>query len=88
MKKKHFPKNPIYFRIYADFEADNEEDNSNIGNEKTNNSKQNPVLNGYRIISELDVLQSGYYESPLGYDNVGWFVNEVIKVKNKMVFNL
>ena len=26
------------------------------------------------------------YESPLGYDNVDWFVNEVIKVENKMVF--
>ena len=26
--KKHFHKNPLYFRIYADFEADNEKDNS------------------------------------------------------------
>ena len=30
--KKHFHKNPIYFRIYADFEADNEKDDSKIGN--------------------------------------------------------
>ena len=30
--KKHFQKNPLYFRIYADFEADNETDNSSIGN--------------------------------------------------------
>ena len=34
--KKHFHKNQLYFRIYADFVADNEKDNSIIGN-KTNN---------------------------------------------------
>ena len=34
--KKHFHKNPLYFRIYADFEADNEKDNSIIGNKTTN----------------------------------------------------
>ena len=28
-----------------------------------------------------DVLQSGYYESALGYDNVDWFVKEVIKLE-------
>ena len=33
-----------------------------------------------------DVLKSGYYESPLGYDNVEWFVKEVIKLENKMAF--
>ena len=33
-----------------------------------------------------DVLESGYYESPVGFDNVDWFVNEVIKVENKMTF--
>ena len=33
-----------------------------------------------------DVLKSGYYKSPLGYDNVYWFVDEVIKVENKMAF--
>ena len=69
--KKHFHTNPFYFRIIADFEADFEIDDSNIGNKTTNNIKQNPVLNGYYIITELeDVLESGYYESPLGYDNV------------------
>ena len=52
--KKHFHKNPLYFRIYADFEADNEKDNSNIGNKTTNIYKQNPVLNGYHIDSELE----------------------------------
>ena len=85
--KKHFHKNPLYFRIYADFEADNEKDNSIIGNKTTNIYKQNPVLNGYYIISELeDVLKSDYYKSPLGYNNVGWFVDEVIKLENKMAF--
>ena len=33
-----------------------------------------------------DVLESGYYESPLGYKNVDWYVNQVIKIKNKMAF--
>ena len=33
-----------------------------------------------------DVLKSGYYESPLGYDNVDWFVKEVLELENKMVF--
>ena len=85
--KNHFHKNPFYFRIYADFEADNEKDYSFVGNKTTNIYKQNPVLNGYRIVSELeDVLQSGYHKSPLGYDNVDWFVDEVIKLENKKAF--
>ena len=33
-----------------------------------------------------NVLESGYYESPLGYDNVDWFVKEVIKLENKKAF--
>ena len=65
--KKHFHKNPLYFRIYAAFEANIEKDNSKIGNKTTNIYKQNPVPNGYYIISELeDVLESDHYESPLG----------------------
>ena len=57
--KKHFHKNPFHFRIYADFEADNKIDISIIGNKTTNIYKQNPVLNGYHIVSELeDVLKS------------------------------
>ena len=32
--KKPFHKNPLYFSIYADFEADNEKDNSSVGNRK------------------------------------------------------
>ena len=85
--KKHFHKKPLFFRIIGDFEANNEIDNSKIGNKTTNIYKQNPVLIGYYIISELnEVLQSGYYESPLGYIKVDWFVKEVIKLENKMAF--
>ena len=83
--KKHFHKNPIYFRIYSDFEADNEKDNSSIGNKTINIYKQNPVLNGYHIVSQLeDVLKCGYHKSALGYNNVDWFVDEVIKLENKL----
>ena len=82
--KKHFHKNPLYFRIIADFEANNEKDDSKMGNKTTNIYKQNPALNGYYLISELeDDLKSGYYESPLGYDIVEWFVKEDIKLEKK-----
>ena len=86
--KKQFHKNPLYFRINADFEADREiEDNKVVCKKTTKINKQNPMLNGYHIESELDdVLKSGYSKSPLGYNNVYWFVNEVIKSKNKMNF--
>ena len=78
--KKHFLKNPLHFKINADFEADNEIDDFSIGNKTTNILKQNPVCSGFYIVPELnDVLQTGYYESPLGYDNVDWFVGEVKK---------
>ena len=30
--KIHFHENLLYFRIYADFEADNEKDKSSVGN--------------------------------------------------------
>ena len=85
--EKYFHKNPLSFRIYADFKADNEKDNKCVGNKTTNIYKQNPVLNGYHIVSELkDVLKSDYFKSPLGYDNVDWFVDDVIKIENKMAF--
>ena len=87
-KKKLFHMTPLSFRIYADFKADNEKDNSGIGNKTTNIYKQNPVINGYHIISELeDVLWSGYFKSALGYDNVDWFVDKVIKLENKVAFD-
>ena len=59
--RKHFHKNALYFRLYANSSADNEIDNTHIGNKTTKIYKQNQVLNGYRIVSELeDVLESGY----------------------------
>ena len=70
----------MYFRLYAVFEADNKIDNSRIVNKTTNVYKQNPVLDVYHIESGLEnVLKSGYYKSPLGYNNVDWFVNELKK---------
>ena len=33
-----------------------------------------------------EVLKSDYYKSPLRYDNVDWFFNEVINFENKMAF--
>ena len=48
--KKHFPENPFYFRIYADFEADIEKYNSGVGKKTTNIYKQNPVLIGYEKV--------------------------------------
>ena len=88
--KNHFHKNPLHLRIDADFEADIERDSFSIGNITTTFFKQNPVLYGYHIESELeDVLKGGYDKSPLGYDNVDWFVNEVEKPKKlKWLFTL
>ena len=79
--EEHFhKKKPLYFRFIADFGADNEINGSSLGNKTTISYKQTPVLNGYYIISELeDVLESGYYESFLGYNNVDWYVKEVVK---------
>ena len=80
----HFYKTLSYFRNPAVFEANNEDDISSIGNKTTNIYKQNPVVNGIYKVSEVnDVLQSGYYESPLAYKNVVWFVNEVITLEKQ-----
>ena len=58
---------------------------NSIGNKTTNIYKQNLILNGYYVVSELDNgLQSGYHESSLGYENVDSFVIEVVKAENKM----
>ena len=85
--KKYFQKNKLYFRIYVDFEADNEKENDKIGDKTTNIYKQEPVCNGYNIVSELeDILKSGYHKSPLGHENVNWFVDEIIKLENQMNF--
>ena len=61
--------------------------NSSVGNKTTKVYKQNPVLNGYEIVSELeDVLKRGYYKSLLGYDNVDWFVDEIMKLEKRIAF--
>ena len=46
--KKDLHKKSLYFKFYADFEADNEIHFSCIGNEISNILKQNPVFNGFR----------------------------------------
>ena len=81
--------NPLFFRIYTDFEADNGFDKSSTGRKTTNSHKQKPILNGYPKVFELeDVFKSGYYKSPLGYDSVDWFVEEVKRLENKIVLYL
>ena len=85
--KNLFNKNPLYFTIFADFEADNEIDNSSIGNKTTNIYEQIPVINGYHVKSDMeDVLKSSYYVSPLCYCSLDWFVNEVNKLESKVAF--
>ena len=77
--KKFFHKIKIYFRKYEDFGAGKDFDKSNMGDKTTKLHKQNPVSNGYYIVSDLnDVSKIGYYSSTLGYCNVDWLVNEVI----------
>ena len=86
-QKKHFRKKLLFLRLVGDFEADNETDNPSIGNKTTNIYKQDPVCNGFCIISELEGnLETGYFSSKIVYNNVGWFVNEFIKLQSKMAF--
>ena len=88
-KKKYFHKNPLYFLIYADFEAFIEIVVSSRGNKTTDVYKQNLVCNGYYILFEFfNVLQSGSYETALGLDKVDWFADEAIKLQHKMSFYL
>ena len=69
--KRHFHKSPLYSTNYANFEADSEVENSGQRNKTTNSYKQNPIFNGYYIVSELDdVSQNDSYESPSEYNNV------------------
>ena len=42
--KKIFHKNPLFFRINADFEAGSEKDKSSVVKKTTKSYKQNPVL--------------------------------------------
>ena len=32
-------------------------------------------------------MKSDYYESPLRYHNVDWYVSEIIKIEIKIIFN-
>ena len=86
--KDDFHENPLHFRIIADFEPENEnEDNKAVCNKTANVYKQNDVCIDYYIISELDdVLESGYYKFPIKFENVDWFVDEVTKLEVKMTF--
>ena len=53
----------------------------------TYNNKQNHMMKGYITVSDLDdVLQRCCYESPVGYDNVDWFVIESMKLETKVTF--
>ena len=80
--KKQFHKIPLFFRIYEDFEANNEIDNFSIENKTTNVYKQNQVCNCCNLVSDIiDVSKTGWYESPLVYDNVEWSVYEIIKLE-------
>ena len=79
----------MFFRNIADFEADNGINVSIIGDKTNNIHKQNLVCNGYFFIPELNVvLHSGFQKSPLGHENLDWFVNEVKKLENRMNFYL
>ena len=77
----------MYFAINGDFEAANEIEKSNIGNKTIENFQPKPVCIGYYKKSEMiDILQSGFSESPLGYKNFDWFVDEIIKLDSQMNF--
>ena len=53
--KNHFHKNSTHLRIIADFEIDNEiEDSKAVCNNTTIVFKQNLMMNGYNIVSELE----------------------------------
>ena len=52
--ENHFHKNLLNFRVYAEFEADNENDNSSIASKTNNIFKRNPIFIGYKMVSELD----------------------------------
>ena len=32
------------------------------------------------------MLESGYYDTPLGYNNADWYRDEIIKIEKKMAF--
>ena len=55
--EKNFQKISFSFRMFEDFEADNEFDNSKVGDGTTNFYTQNLICTGYYMKSDLyDVL--------------------------------
>ena len=78
--KQHYQKIPLYFRIYADFECNNSPVESNVGLHTINIYKQNPVCNGYYILSDLPSILQSEHRSKFGPNNVDWFVDEIIKL--------
>ena len=60
---------------------------SYIGYKTTNIYKRNPVCNVFYILSGFnDILESGCYESTLGYNTDSWFVDEISTSKKEMNF--
>ena len=81
--KKHYQKVPL-FTVYADFECNNEIDNSTISEKTTNINRQNLYCNRYCIVSDLPEVLASEYKYVFGHDKVDWFVDEIIKLENKM----
>ena len=64
-----------------------ETDNSNETKKATTIYKQTPVCKCFYVVSELNnILKDGYYEFPLGFDNIEWFVDEIMKTELKKIF--
>ena len=81
----HFHNNPLYFTIIADFEADKETVNSSIVYKTTNKFQQTliPMVN-ILYLNWTTFQKVGIMNFFLGYDNVVWFVNEILNLKVKM----
>ena len=59
-----------------------------MGNKTSNTFKRNPLCKGCFIVSKLNVvLQSGLYETPLGFDIVDWFLADITKLEIKLAHN-
>ena len=86
--KKHSLKNPLYFKIFAlILKLIMKLNTAKLSKKTVNFCKQNLLCKGYYKVSKLDVfLQIGYFESPVDYNTVDWFVNEILKLENRMAF--
>ena len=54
-----------------------------MGPQTTNIYKQNPVCNGYYIISDLPEVLASECKSNFGFNNADWFVDEIVILENK-----